>query len=73
MYTQFLYIQKVFIRSLLNLVNMLVGIISRPSPITGQIPLGTPELWPLNCTKLSKIRVSALLVREFLSYLDHTW
>ena len=35
--------QRVFIRSLLNLVNMLVGIISRPSSITCQIPLGTPE------------------------------
>ena len=30
---------------------MLVGIISRPSSITCQIPLGTPELWPLNCPK----------------------
>ena len=31
---------------------MLVGIISRPSSITSQIPPGTPELWPLNCPKL---------------------
>jgi len=31
---------------------MLVGIISRPSSKTCQIPLGTPELWPLNCPKL---------------------
>jgi len=43
--------QRVFIRSLSNLVNMLVGIISRPSDITSQIPPGTPELWPLNCPK----------------------
>ena len=44
--------QKVFIKSLLNLVNMLVGIISRPSSITSQIHPCTPELWPLNCPKL---------------------
>jgi len=44
--------QRVFIRSLSNLVNMLVGIISRPSSITSQIHPGTPELWPLNCPKL---------------------
>jgi len=44
--------QRVFIQFLSNLVNMLVGIISRPSAITCQIPLGTPELWPLNCSKL---------------------
>ena len=44
--------QRVFIRSLSNLVNMLVGIISRPRSITSQIPPGTPELWPLNCPKL---------------------
>jgi len=31
---------------------MLVGIISRPSSITSQIPPCTPELWPLNCPKL---------------------
>jgi len=43
--------QIVFIRSLSNLVNMLVGIMSRSSSITSQIPLGTPELWPLNCPK----------------------
>jgi len=42
--------QKVSIRSLSNLVNMLVGI-SPPSSITCQIPTGTPELWPLNCPK----------------------
>jgi len=44
--------QKVFTRSLSSLVNMLVGIISRPSSITSQIPPCTPELWPLNCQKL---------------------
>jgi len=44
--------QTVFIRSLSNLVNMLVGRISRPSSITSQIPTCTPELWPLNCPKL---------------------
>ena len=44
--------QRVFIRSLSNLVNMLVCIISRPSSITSQIPPGTPELWPFNCPKL---------------------
>jgi len=43
---------KVFIRSLSNLVNMLLGIISRPSSITSQIPPGTPELLSLNCPKL---------------------
>ena len=52
--------QRVFIQSLSNLVNMLMGIISRPSSITSQILPGTPELWPLNGPKLSKIRVSAL-------------
>jgi len=31
---------------------MFVGIISRPSSITCQICLCTPELWPLNCPKL---------------------
>jgi len=49
--------QRVFIRSWSNLVNMLVGIISWPSSKTSQIPSGTPELWPLNCPKLSKIMV----------------
>jgi len=44
--------QRVVIRSLSNLVNMLVGIISRPSFITSQIPPGTPELWSLSCSKL---------------------
>jgi len=44
--------QRVFIRPLSNLVNMLVGIISRPSYINCQIPLGTPELWPLKWPKL---------------------
>ena len=44
--------QRVFIRSLSNLVNMLVCIMSWPSSITNQIPLGTPELWPFNCPKL---------------------
>jgi len=52
--------QRVFIRSFTNIVNMLVGIIPRPISITSQIPPGTPELWPLNCPNLSKIRVSAL-------------
>jgi len=41
--------QRVFIRSLSNLVNMLVGIISRPSSITSLIPTGIPELWPSHC------------------------
>jgi len=44
--------QRVFVLSWSNLVNMLVCIISRSSFITSQIPLGTPELWPLNCPKL---------------------
>ena len=44
--------QRVFIWSLSNLVNMLVGITSQPSSTTCQIPQGTPELWPLNCPKL---------------------
>jgi len=43
---------RVFIRSLSNLVNMLVCIMSRPSFITSQIPPDTPELWPFNCPKL---------------------
>jgi len=43
---------RVFIRSLSNLVNMLVCKMSRPSFITSQIPPGTPELWPFNCPKL---------------------
>ena len=43
---------KSFQKSLSNLVNMLVCIISRPSSITSQIHPGTPELWPLNCPKL---------------------
>jgi len=42
----------VFIRSLSNLVNMLVCIMSRPSFITSHIPPGTPELWPFNCPKI---------------------
>jgi len=50
--TGFSLSQRVFIRSLSNLLNMLVGIISQPSSITSQIPPGTPELWPLNCPKL---------------------
>jgi len=41
---------------------MLVGIISRPSSITCQIPLGTPEMWHLNCPK-TEIAVSALQVK----------
>jgi len=44
--------QRVFIRSSSDLVNMLVGIMSRPSSITSQIPPCTPELWPMNCPKL---------------------
>ena len=40
---------------------MLVGIISRPSSITCQIPPGTHELWPLNCPK-TELAVSALQV-----------
>ena len=40
---------------------MLVGIISRPSSITSQIPPGTPELWPLNCPK-TDLAVPALQV-----------
>jgi len=36
----------------IKLVNMFVSIISRPSSITWQIPLGTRELWPLYCPKL---------------------
>jgi len=44
--------QRVFIQFLSNLVNMLVGIISRPSSITSHIPIGSSELWPLNCSKL---------------------
>jgi len=57
--------QRVFIRSLSNLVNMLVCIMSRPSSITSQIPPGTPELWPLNCPK-TELAVSALQV-EYLA------
>ena len=53
--------QRVFIQSLSNLVNMLVGIISQPSFITCQIPPGTPELWALNCPK-TELAVSALQV-----------
>jgi len=53
--------QRDFIQSLSNLVNMLVGIISRPSSITCQIPPGSPELWPLNCPK-TELAVSALQV-----------
>jgi len=44
--------KRVFIRYLSNLVDMLVGIISRPSSITSQIPKCTPEVWPLKCPKL---------------------
>ena len=44
--------QKVFIRSLSNLMNMLVCIMSWPSSITSQMPPGTLELWPFNCPKL---------------------
>jgi len=55
--------KRVFIRSLSNLVNMLVGIISRPSSITCQIYPDTPELWPLNCPK-TELAVSALQVEN---------
>ena len=34
---------------------------SRPSSISGQIPPGTPELWPFNCPK-TELAVSALQV-----------
>jgi len=44
--------QRLLIQSLSNEVNMSVGIISWPSSITSQIPSDTPELWPLNCSKL---------------------
>jgi len=40
---------------------MLVGIISRPSSITCQTPLGTHVLWPLNCPK-TELAVSAIQV-----------
>ena len=43
--------QRVFSRSLSNLVNMLVCIMSRPSSITSQPP-DTQKLWPFNCPKL---------------------
>ena len=48
--------QRVLIRYLSNLVNMLVDIISRPSSITSQTPMHSWVMAP----KLSKIRVSAL-------------
>ena len=40
---------------------MLVGVISGPSSITCKIPVGTPELRPLNCPK-TELAVSALQV-----------
>jgi len=40
---------------------MLVGIISRPSSITCQIPPGTPVVWPLDCPK-TELAVSVLQV-----------
>jgi len=40
---------------------MLVGIISGPSSITCQIPLGPFELWHLNCPK-TELAISALQV-----------
>ena len=45
---------------------MLVGITSRPSSLTSQIPPGTPELWPLNCPK-TELAVSALQV-EYICF-----
>ena len=44
--------QRCFVLPLSNLVTMIVGIISRPSFMTSQIPLCTSELWPLNCPKV---------------------
>jgi len=44
--------QRVFIRSLSNLVNMLLCIMSRSSSKSSQIPKAHPEIWPLNCPKL---------------------
>jgi len=42
---------------------MLVGIISRPSSITSQIPSGTLKLWPVNFPKTElHVAVSALHV-----------
>jgi len=51
-----------------NLVNMLIGIISRPSSITCQIPPATPEWWPLNCPKL---RFRSLSQRVFIRSLSN--
>jgi len=49
--------QRVFIRSLSNLVNMLVGIISRSSSITSQIP--TRHSW-IMALELSKKWISGI-------------
>jgi len=54
------------LRSLSNVVNMLVGIISRPSSITCHIPLGTPALWQLNCPKLWFLLSKSKSLRPFL-------
>jgi len=62
--------QIVFIQSLSNLVNMLVGIISRPCSITSQIPQGTPELCPLNLSEIVQnegFRSLTVLVKKFPS------
>jgi len=55
--------QRVFIQSLSNLMNTLVGIISQPSSITCQIFPCIPELWHLNCPK-PELAVSALHVEH---------
>jgi len=49
----------------------------RPSSITSQIPAGTPELWPFNCTKLwfplSKSKSFCLVFIKFGEYVGgHT-
>jgi len=52
---------------------MLVGIISRPSSITSQIPPCTPEFWPLNCPKkgfpLSKSKIFVLSFSNLVNML----
>jgi len=52
---------------------MIVGIISRPSSITSEIPPGTPELWPLNCQKLgfslSKLKSFHPVLSNFVNML----
>jgi len=61
--------QRVFIRSLSNLVNMLVCTIPRPSSITSQIHSGTPELWPFNGLNYG----FRLLCQRVLSCIYQTW